>query len=124
MALIRFRGPKVTPQQQAQQYPASFIVLARIHDEAAAARQQAKDAITKSDVDALATAIRQLAAAEAQARTLTDLLEAIHWEALTRAEAQAEASDALAAPDLTDDEMDAMAEAYENGYAARRGPYA
>ena len=126
MALLRFRGPAVitpTEQQAERPYPPSFYVLACLHNEATAARTAAREAIALGDVDALATAIRQLAEAETQARTLTDLLEMLHWEAQTRVQVQEEASEALALPDMTDEEMDRWEEEQSNADAAYRGAY-
>lgn len=113
---IQTKGP--TPDAKAQEeQSAAYRVLARLHDEANTRRQWLRSAIRRNDAEAIQSLTQQLAEYEAQARTLEQAVEEVHWETL----AQAEAAEVLAQPPMTDEELDRWEQEQVNAAAARRG---
>lgn len=93
-------------------------IIAGYHRDAEQKRARLKRAITEGEYETIEAYSRTLAVDLLQIALLEDLIEEIHIEALI----QAEACDALALPNPTDEEMDRYAEQYENGMAAVRSP--
>lgn len=114
MPLFRTKAPATTPTT----YKVLDIAAERVREWLDTERLWFRAAVLNCQIDDIERIARDIAIAEAQLRIIEDAIEADHMRSL----AHAEASEVLAQPEPTDEELDRMAEDWVNADAARRGP--